>query len=233
MAETRRRSWHRRLGHWLKELLWPMGRSCMLCNRATRAQSLCPACMERLAACELPRAYQLPGITEADGLCAAFAYEEAAKRLVWELKFGALEEAGVVLGWRLAAAIRQRGMDADLVTWVPMPEKRRRERGIDHARCLAEQLAKALALPCAGLLARGAEDTALQHTLSRKERLRHARDAFCPAMNAPSTEGLRVLLVDDVLTTGATAAACVRELRAMGAEQVFVAVACRALREES
>lgn len=223
--------WLRRLGHMLKELLWPLGRFCLLCNVATRSQSLCPQCLENLNACSLPLAYQLPGMTGADGLCAAFAYEDAAKRLVWELKFGALEEAGVVLGWHLASAIRVRGWEIDLVTWVPMPQKRRRERGIDHARILAEQLAQALDLPCAALLARREEDDTSQHTLDRAERLRHARDAFCPAVDAPSPEGLSLLLVDDVLTTGATAADCVRELRDMGAARVLVGVACRAMHE--
>ena len=115
------------------------------------------------------------------------------------------QEAGVVLGWHMSWAVRARGWEADLITWVPMPQKRRRERGMDHARCLAEQLARALELPCAGLLARRDEDAVPQHTLSRAERLRHARDAFCPAMDAPSPEGLRVLLVDDVLTITTTA----------------------------
>lgn len=223
-------AWLRRLGTGLREILWPMGRTCMLCNCATRQQSLCPKCMERLEDSRLPLVYQQPGITEADALCAAFAYEDAAKRLVWELKFGALEEAGVVLGWRLAAALQARGLEADLVTWVPMPDQRRRERGIDHARCLAEQLARALDWPCAATLARRDEDAVLQHTLSREERLLHAGDAFCPAMEAPALDGLRVLLVDDVLTTGATAAACVRELRAMGVREVYVATACRTMR---
>lgn len=227
-----RARWLSRLGDSLKELLWPLGRFCILCGVATRSQSLCPQCLANLRACALPLAHQHPGMTAADGLCAAFAYEDAAKRLVWELKFGAWEEAGVVLGWHMAWAVRARGWEPDLITWVPMPQKRRRERGMDHARCLAEQLARALELPCADLLARRDEDAVPQHTLSRAERLRHARDAFCPAMDAPSPEGLRVLLVDDVLTTGATAADCVRELQAMGAAQVLVAVACRAMHDD-
>ena len=232
MLRERFRDGLRRVGYGLKEFLWPMGRSCMLCGRATVQQTLCAGCMERLESSALPMAYQAPGMTEADALCAAFAYEDAAKRLVWELKFGALEEAGILLGWRLAAAVRHRGLEADLVTWTPMPRSRRRERGIDHARCLAEQLALALGWPCACTLARRDEHAALQHTLARKERLQHAKDAFCPAVEAPPLDGLKVLLVDDVLTTGATAADCVRELRAMGAAQVYVGVACRAMRED-
>ena len=93
-----RTRWLSRLGDSLKELLWPLGRFCILCGVATRSQSLCPQCLANLRACALPVAHQHPGMTAADGLCAAFAYEDAAKRLVWELKFGAWEEAGVVLG---------------------------------------------------------------------------------------------------------------------------------------
>lgn len=117
-----RARWLSRLGDSLKELLWPLGRFCILCGVATRSQSLCPRCLANLKACALPLAHQHPGMTAADGLCAAFAYEDAAKRLVWELKFGAWEEAGVVLGWHMAWAVRARGWEPDLITWVPMPQ---------------------------------------------------------------------------------------------------------------
>ena len=64
--------WLSRLGDSLKELLWPLGRFCILCGVATRSQSLCPQCLANLRACALPVAHQHPGMTAADGLCAAF-----------------------------------------------------------------------------------------------------------------------------------------------------------------
>ena len=76
-----RARWLSRLGDSLKELLWPLGRFCILCGVATRSQSLCPQCLANLKACALPLAHQHPGMTAADGLCAAFAYEDAAKRM--------------------------------------------------------------------------------------------------------------------------------------------------------
>ena len=88
------------------------GRFCILCGVATRSQSLCPQCLANLKACALPLAHQHPGMTAADGLCAAFAYEDAAKRLVWELKFGAWEEAGVVLGWHMSWGGARPGLGA-------------------------------------------------------------------------------------------------------------------------
>ena len=73
MDGPRRARWLSRLGDSLKELLWPLGRFCILCGVATRSQSLCPQCLANLRACALPLAHQHPGLTAADGLCAAFA----------------------------------------------------------------------------------------------------------------------------------------------------------------
>lgn len=220
----------RALGPALKELLWPLGRACLLCRRATRGRSLCPACAQRLQDCELhPADAGLP-LPTGEPLFCLYAYEGAAKRLVWLLKFDALEEAGLLLGTRLAAQWRLLGLRADLVTWVPMPEKRRRQRGIDHARCLAEALARTLGLPCLPLLARRGRTGALQHTLRRQARLRSAQEAFMPREDAPPLAGKTVCLVDDVVTTGATAASCGALLRQMGAAQVFTLAACRTQR---
>ncbi len=217
----------RTLGRRAKDFLWPMGRSCLLCGRATRVQSLCADCLQDLKDCQLsPEEALHRRIPGADVVFCALHYGDAARRLVWLTKFDALEEAGLALSYQLAAALQAYGITATLVTWVPMPPRRRRARGIDHAHLLARETAQSLGLPCEALLSRAARSVQEQHTLARKERAENAKHAFCPAPNAPDLRGQRVMLIDDVLTTGATAAACVEQLRSMGAESVVVAAVC-------
>ena len=221
--KQRLRVWSERV----KDFLWPMGRSCMVCGCATRMQSLCPDCLQALKDCQLsPEEVLDRRVPEADQVFSALVYGGVAKKLVWRTKFDALEEAGIVLGYHLAVALQAYGITATLVTWVPMPPRRRRARGIDHAHLLARETAQSLGLPCEALLSRAARSVQEQHTLARKERAENAKHAFCPAPNAPDLRGQRVMLIDDVLTTGATAAACVEQLRSMGAESVVVAAVC-------
>ena len=133
-------------------------------------------------------------------------------------------------GWRgvgeaLAAALAALGPPpADAVTWVPLAPRRRAERGFDQARVLARALARRLALPAPAYLRR-TKATGPQARRSRAERLEAMVDAFrpVPRRGVPA----RVLLVDDVLTTGATAAACAGALRDAGARSVFLLTACR------
>ena len=139
-------------------------------------------------------------VSEADQVFSALVYGGVAKKLVWRTKFDALEEAGIVLGYHLAVALQAYDITGTLVTWVPMPSKRQRERGIDHAQLLAREVAQSLGVPCRALLARTARDQAEQHTLSREERQENAKRAFCPAPDAPALQGEHILLIDDVLT---------------------------------
>lgn len=217
----------RRLGQQLKDLLFPQGRACLLCRKPTRQQSLCSACLEALRDQQLPAAEQALLMDAGLTVCSAFAYAGAARRLVLLLKFEPLEEAGQTLALHLAGVLRSRGLTADVVTWVPMPARRRRRRGIDHGRLLAEEVAASLRLPCRPLLCRTAGAQVEQHRLSRAQRLLEAPRAFCP-LNGAQAAGLRVLLVDDVYTTGATVSACVQQLTAMGAVSVLAATVCRA-----
>ena len=222
--KQRLRVWSERV----KDFLWPMGRSCMVCGCATRMQSLCPDCLQALKDCQLsPEEVLDRRVPEADQVFSALVYGGVAKKLVWRTKFDALEEAGIVLGYHLAVALQAYGITGTLVTWVPMPSKRQRERGIDHAQLLAREVAQSLGVPCRALLARTAHDQAEQHTLSREERQENAKRAFCPAPDAPALQGEHILLIDDVLTTGSTASACAAQLRAMGAATITGATVCK------
>jgi ComF family protein len=115
---------------------------------------------------------------------------------------------------------------ADVVVPVPLHASRRRERTYDQALYLARRVAVARSLPCEpGLLTR-LRATARQVGQHRNERLANIRGAF---VASPRVAGRSVLLVDDVVTTGATASECARALKTAGAVRVHVASVARAV----
>ena len=114
---------------------------------------------------------------------------------------------------------------ADVVTWVPLARRRRAERGFDQARALARAIARELDLP-ARRLTRRVVSTSPQARRTLDERHAAMQGVFATCGHVPP----RVLLVDDVLTTGATLAACAEALASGGATVVFGAVAARSVR---
>ena len=128
----------------------------------------------------------------------------------------------------MAAEVFQRlGNDpADLVLPIPLHPVRQRERTFNQADVLAEALARELVLPCRSNLLLRTQPTRPQAELTREERAQNVRTAF--ALNPDhSIRGQRILLVDDVLTTGSTAEACARLLKAAGALHVVAVTAVR------
>jgi predicted amidophosphoribosyltransferase len=110
------------------------------------------------------------------------------------------------------------------VTWVPLARRREAERGYDQAQALARALARRLGRPCVPLLRRTLA-TPPQAKRSAAARRAALAGAFRPIAAAPGS----VLLVDDVLTTGATAAACADALHDAGTDSVVLVTATRAL----
>ena len=196
---------------------------------------LCDACWDalprhrgRLCGCGLP----LPPALALCGRCRRgrqpFAagmtlgpYEGGLRTVIHELKYrGKRRVAGRLAEALLAepgAAELLRG--ADVVVPVPLHPRRRRERGFNQAEVLAEELARRVDRPCApGAIVRR-KDTAPQAGLSAAARRRNVRDAFAVRRRA-QVAGRVVALVDDVLTTGATAGTCARALLLAGAKEV-------------
>ena len=116
---------------------------------------------------------------------------------------------------------------SDVVVAVPLHPRRLRERGFNQAALLARELARLCRRPCATDALARRRDTAPQSGLRAGERRRNVREAFV-ARRPGAVAGRIVTLVDDVVTTGATAEACARALAAAGAREVRLLAAARA-----
>lgn len=162
------------------------------------------------------------------GVVAPWSYGGVPRDLVLGLKFHRRQAAAGPLGAALAEALRAAHIPGDLVAHVPLSFRRRRSRGYDQAGLLAAQVARRLGLEHARHALRRRRHTAPQTSLARSVRQRGPRGAF--SARRRWVRGRCVILVDDVLTSGATAKACALALRRAGALAVVAAVACRAER---
>ena len=209
---------------------------CLGCR--TRGSWLCPGCADdlpRLAGpgcrvCAAPLAGTLvcpdcyrdpPGF---DSLRAPWRHEGLARELVHALKFGRQRHLAPILA-RLAAGALDPAEPPAAVVAVPLHPERQRERGFNQAALLAQGLGAALGVPVREALVR-TRPTASQTGLSPAERASNVRGAFAAVEPLP---GARLLLVDDVCTTGATLGAAARALRRAGAARVDALVVTRAV----
>ena len=116
----------------------------------------------------------------------------------------------------------------DWIVPVPLYPVKEREREFNQAERLAAHLSRATRIPLNARLLRRVEHTRTQTMLTRQERAENVRGAFAMRRDA-SLRGERIVLIDDVLTTGATTSACARALRAAGARDVCVWTVLRGL----
>ena len=152
-------------------------------------------------------------------------YEEELRELIHVFKYGRVQTLAKPLGRFLASAL-PREQTFDVIVPMPLYWRKRWRRGFNQAALLARELARRTHIPVSNALRR-VKDTAAQAGLTNAKRRRNVSGAF-RARNKTALSGQRVLLIDDVLTTGATAASCARALRAAGARQVTLLTLARA-----
>jgi ComF family protein len=153
--------------------------------------------------------------------CSLGPYEGSLRVVIHELKFAGRRRAAARLAELLleSEAVRRLLATSDVLVAVPLHPRRLRERGFNQAALLAQELARRSERACCPDALVRRLDTAPQAGLSAAARRRNVRAAFAVRRKA-SVAGRTVTLVDDVVTTGATAIACGRELRAAGAREV-------------
>jgi len=160
-------------------------------------------------------------------VAAAGAYAGVLKEMCLALKFGGARGVAVPLAAWLALICHERGLadKVDFVVPMPLHVIRFFRRGYNQAALIAQPLAAALGKPMRDSALERREATLRQATLSAAQRRRNVEDAF----RSTNLDGQTVLLVDDVMTTGATLAAAARCMKRAGARAVYGAVAARAV----
>jgi ComF family protein len=159
-----------------------------------------------------------------EGAVSVYEFGGTARELVHRFKYGSDITVGGFLAQQAAEAWAGRGGDATLVTAVPLHWGRQRKRGYNQAELLARDVAGHLGLNYASLLRRTRRSIP-QAQLNLKQRQQNLKGAFAAVGSVE--EGAHVLLVDDVLTTGATLGGCTEVLLAAGAAKVSVLTVAR------
>jgi len=226
---------------------------CMLCG-ATVAEdgALCAACWDGIhflgppacACCGYPFEYEVPSESlcgacqrhapQFDRARAVFAYDDASRSLILSFKHADQTHLSPAFGRWLSRAGTALIADADLLVPVPLHRLRLFARRFNQAALLAHALSRESGKPVASDLLRRRRRTPSQGRMSRTARIRNVRGAFAVREEwRAQLRGARVLLLDDVQTTGATVEECARILKRSGAAAVDVLTLARVIRPQS
>jgi ComF family protein len=155
-------------------------------------------------------------------------YDDVARTLVQAFKYGDRLDLAPVMGRWVANAGRELFDDANALVLIPLHWRRQWARRFNQSALLAEVVAKASSLPVAYSALKRVKATPQQVGLSQSQRAANVQGAFrVPDEGKPEVAGRRLILVDDVLTSGATADTCARALLRAGAANVDVLVFAR------
>ena len=240
----------RRLGRAALDALLPP--LCLSCQAIVdQPGAVCPACWAKLTflgapmcrSCGLPFPHDVGPAAECaacvadpppwDRARAVFVYDETSRGLILGFKHSDRLHAAPAFGRWLARAGAELASEADIVTPVPLHWLRLALRRYNQAALLANAFADSAGRACIPDLLERIRRTPSQGHLGRSERQKNVAGAFrVRPRHRDRIAGARILLVDDVLTTGATARACTKALLAAGAAAIDVATLARVVRAE-
>ena len=244
MVEPIKRLWHRALG-----VLLP--RQCPMCREVVDNAGVCFACLEKLhfitdpvcVRCGVPLPFQM-GKNSLCGSCfvgsfplkhlrSIWVYDDASRALILRFKASGQRWLGPMLGRALTRLAHPFRKHLDWIVPVPLHRYRLWRRGFNQSAVLAQYVSHQTGLPYVPLCLKRHRHTPSMGALKAKERFLNVKDAFSirPTFGK-HLKGKRVLLVDDVYTTGATLKACGEALRAGGAASVSGVTLARTVKAE-
>ena len=205
---------------WLLDLLYPP--KCMFCRRLLESseEPYCGRCQESLPEYDGP----LKKVLYFEKAVAPFYYEEPVRDAILRFKFHGMQSYAKQFAQWMAVWVRDKLEGTyDLISWVPCSRQRRWSRGFDQAELLAKALAEELGAGAVCTLKKIKHNPKQSKTDSVARRRANVLGVYC-AVEPERFCGKRILLVDDVLTTGATLSECGKVLRMAGSGDLVCAV---------
>lgn len=230
-----------KLVNFILEILYP--RKCPVCDRIVTPKGalICPPCRKRVSFIGEPRCKKCGKalMFEEKEYCenctgqehrftygvALMEYDRVARKILSDLKYRNRRDNADYVAAEMAVRLSEeiRGMRADVLIPVPVHPRRKRVRGFNQAELLAKCLGERLEIPVRTDLLVRVKNTRPQKELGSLGRLNNLLSAFAVKQRDRNFD--RVVLVDDIYTTGSTAEACTRVLMAAGVGQVFIVCA--------
>jgi ComF family protein len=217
----------------------PVCRACLAKPEPLAAEYFCVQCrapflsrfpLDEEGRCGLCRR----GVRGFDAAYSFGFYEDELRKLIQLFKYGRIQTLSGPLGKLLARALPHE-QNFDVIVPMPLHWRKRWQRGFNQADLLAREIGRRMHVPVRNALRRTryTESQAGLTSAKRRENVSGAfqgarRAVFFPPKNGKALDGLSVLLIDDVMTTGATAASCARALKRGGARQVTLLTLARA-----
>lgn len=208
---------------------WLFPEKCVLCGRILEKNEmdLCHKCRVEAPECGISRT-KYPFL---DSWTALWHYQDKVRRSILRYKFyGRRNYAAAYARMLGVKLLKEERAELDLITWVPISAKRLKKRGFDQGQLLAENLGEELKIPVTPLLKKIRDNPPQSGIVGHAHRKANVLGAYIMT-DSQTLKGKRILLLDDILTTGATAGECARVLLTAGAEEVHLAVIAAANKE--
>jgi len=203
----------------LTGLIYSGDELCVICNGySEESEALCIICSGKLRSCE--ESFYIGHDDEKYLAMSVFYYSNIIKELIIRLKYKSDFICGEILAKYMLELVKNNELQFDLISYVPMTKKALKNRGYNQSEFLANYLSRFLNIKVIRNLIK-AEDTKDQIGLSGEQRWNNTEKCF-EIEKSQFIQNKNILLIDDVITTGATAFHCAHSLKEKGANNIYV-----------
>ncbi|ENK1244097.1 ComF family protein [Clostridium sporogenes] len=207
----------------IEEVIYPYENKCVICEKYVEEDLICKECFNSIRFCN-----DIKLIKKGETWFSAFPacyYSGIMMELILNLKYKSDFKSGEVIANLMCRRLKKIDISTDIITFVPSSKKSHKKRGYNQSEYLAKLISKSIDVPIAYCLKKNANSKD-QIGLNGAERWLNVKDSF-KVYNQNYIKNKKVILIDDVLTTGATSFYCANELKKNGAREIFILTAAK------